>query len=201
MHSPPGPARRETAPGTSSAKPITPFIAAARRLAQYGQGTQSAVLRQRRPQAQGRRRRHACLLMFISIQPIHLASSCSSGTRSGGWSHRAYWGENVIDWGADGTPVTAQDRRPARGEKVGAAGGARQPNSSSSPGTIIDGWAFTQHGGTVYWDKAGIETETPQDGQAFDSLTAWVRAQTPQRAAGLPREHQGDRRARSLEAD
>ena len=23
---------------------------------------------------------------------------------SGGWSHRAYWGENVIDWGTDGTP-------------------------------------------------------------------------------------------------
>ena len=54
------------------------------------------------------------------------------------------------------------------------------------PGTIIDGWAFTQHGGTVYWDKAGIETQTPQDGQAFDSLTAWVRAQRASGSAGLP---------------
>ena len=30
---------------------------------------------------------------------------------------------------------------------------------------MIDGWAFTQYDGTVYWDKAGIETRTPQDGQ------------------------------------
>src|SRR5262249_7245682 len=30
------------------------------------------------------------------------------------------------------------------------------------PGMVIRGWAFTQHGGTVYWDKSGIVTQTPQ---------------------------------------
>ena len=29
-----------------------------------------------------------------------------------------------------------------------------------APGTLIDGWAFTQQDGTVYWDRAGIETWT-----------------------------------------
>ena len=51
----------------------------------------------------------------------------------------------------------------------------------------VNGWSFTQHGGTVWWDKAGIETWTPQEGQKFDTLTAWVRAQKVLKAAGLPR--------------
>ena len=62
---------------------------------------------------------------------------------------------------------------------------------------MIDGWAFTQHGGTVYWDKAGIETETPQDGQLYDSLSAWVRAQRARARRGVAREPQGDRRSSS----
>ena len=55
------------------------------------------------------------------------------------------------------------------------------------PGTVINGWAFTQFGGTVYWDKAGIVTRTPQGGQSFDTLTAWVRAQQAAGGAGLPK--------------
>jgi len=27
---------------------------------------------------------------------------------------------------------------------------------------VISGWAFSQHAGTVYWDKAGIVTQTRQ---------------------------------------
>ena len=37
----------------------------------------------------------------------------------GGWTHRAYWGENVIDWGKDGTPERLRDRRPARSRANG----------------------------------------------------------------------------------
>ena len=54
------------------------------------------------------------------------------------------------------------------------------------PGTLIDGWAFTQHDGTVHWDRAGIETWTPQEGQIYDSLTAWIRARKADGGAGLP---------------
>jgi hypothetical protein len=51
---------------------------------------------------------------------------------------------------------------------------------------VVSGWAFTQHGGTVYWDRAGIVTETPQGARAFDSLSAWLRTQAANRGAGLP---------------
>ena len=104
---------------------------------------------------------------------------------SKGWSHRAYWGENVIDWGTDGTP-----ERLKMGDLPASKKWVRLEvpvaRLKLKPGTIIDGWAFTQHGGTIYWDKAGIETETPQDGQVFESLTAWVRAQRASASAGLP---------------
>ena len=51
-----------------------------------------------------------------------------------GWSHRAYWGENAIDWGKDGTPERlAMGGLPAAG-RVGAAGGPGRPASSSRRG-------------------------------------------------------------------
>ena len=55
-----------------------------------------------------------------------------------------------------------------------------------APGTLIGGWAFTQFDGTVYWDKAGIETKTPQDGQNYDSLSTWLRAAKATGGTGLP---------------
>ena len=102
-----------------------------------------------------------------------------------GWSHRAYWGENLIDWGDDATPSR---------QRIGDLPAAKKWVRLEVPaarlklkaGVLIDGWAFTQHGGTVYWDKAGIATETPQDGQTFDSLAAWVRAQRASASNGLP---------------
>jgi hypothetical protein len=54
------------------------------------------------------------------------------------------------------------------------------------PGVEITGWAFTQHDGTVFWDKAGIVTQTPQGQQQFHSLSAWVGSQRASGAAGLP---------------
>ena len=95
----------------------------------------------------------------------------------------------------------AADGRFACRQASGCGWRCRSPKLKLTPGTMIDGWAFTQYGGTVYWDKAGIETQTPQDGQLYDSLTAWVRARKADGGAGLAGEPQGDRRARTIEAN
>ena len=50
---------------------------------------------------------------------------------------------------------------------------------------VINGWAFTQHDGTVYWDRAGIVTRTPQGEQPFDTLAKWLGTQTANKGAGL----------------
>ncbi len=104
---------------------------------------------------------------------------------SGGWSHRAYWGQNLIDWGKDGTPERLRmGDLPAAGQWVRLEVPAAR--LKLAPGTVIDGWAFTQHWGTVYWDDAGLTTTTPQQGQLYDSLTAWLHAQRTVGASGLP---------------
>ena len=46
---------------------------------------------------------------------------------AGGWSHRAYWGENVIDWGKDGTPERLAMGELPETRPMGPAGGAGRP--------------------------------------------------------------------------
>jgi hypothetical protein len=104
---------------------------------------------------------------------------------SGSWSHRAYWGSNVIPWGKDGTPERLRiGDLPPTGKWVRLE--VEVKKLGIAPGTEIDGLAFTQHDGTVYWDRAGLETWTPQEGQVYDSLTAWIRARRADGGVGLP---------------
>jgi cytochrome c553 len=126
------------------------------------------------------------LFAYVSIDSTNPARELMlQWHTSKGWSHRAYWGENVINWGADGTPERLKmgDLPPSKKWVRLEVPVARL---KLEPGTIIDGWAFTQYGGTLYWDKAGIETQMPQDGQTYETLTAWVRAQRASASADLP---------------
>jgi tetratricopeptide (TPR) repeat protein len=78
------------------------------------------------------------------------------------WEHRAFWGEDLIPWGEKGKEShVAMGPLPTAGvwfrleveaAKVGLTAGA-----------VLNGWAFTQHGGTCYWDAAGYTRafETP----------------------------------------
>ena len=40
-------------------------------------------------------------------------------------------------------------------------------------GAKLNGWAFTQVGGTVYWDRAGIHTWSPPDDRHLTSQRVW----------------------------
>jgi hypothetical protein len=126
------------------------------------------------------------LFAYVYIEPKHPPKELMLQwhTRRG-WTHRAYWGDNVIDWGKDGTPERlASGGLPPLGNWVRLE--VPVAKLAMAAGTVIDGWAFTQYGGTIYWDKAGIETGTPQDGQLFNSFTAWIRAQHASAGTGLP---------------
>ncbi|HUG69473.1 MAG TPA: PSD1 and planctomycete cytochrome C domain-containing protein [Pirellulaceae bacterium] len=94
----------------------------------------------------------------------------------GSWEHRAIWGENLIEWGTNG-----QASRLPMGELPPAGRWARLEVSAAKvglkPGTVLNGWAFTQFDGTVYWDHAGVNTMTPQGDEAFESFTVWKQIQ------------------------
>jgi hypothetical protein len=129
------------------------------------------------------------LFTYVYLDPAKPPKEIMLQWNTGNWLHRAYWGENLIDWGADNTPERMRfGDLPETGKWVRLEVEAKKVGLK--PGMTITGWAFTQHDGTVYWDKAGIMTKIPQADQPFDTLTAWVRAQKALGGAGLPKEIQ-----------
>ena len=127
------------------------------------------------------------LFAHVFLDPIRPPKEIMLQWHTDGWKHRAYWGADRIDWGKAGTPERLLvGPLPPTGKWVRLEVPAER--LALRPGTLIDGLAFTQHGGTASWDKAGIETWTPQEGQPFDSLAVWVRAQRALGAKGLPKE-------------
>ena len=118
----------------------------------------------------------------------------------GGWTHRAYWGENVIDWGKDGTPERLPDRRPAGLGQVGAAGGAgRQAQAGAGHGDRRLGVHPVRRHRLL--GQGRHRDRTPQDGQLFDSLHGLDSGPARRCRRGLAGERQGDRRGRSSQAD
>ncbi len=127
------------------------------------------------------------LFTYVYLDPQDPPAEIMLQWNTGDWSHRAFWGENLIDWGKDGTgerkhfgplPATGRWLRlEVDAEEVGIA-----------PGAEINGWAFTQHGGTVYWDYAGIVTQTPQFETPFQTVKQWLAAQRANDGKGLPNE-------------
>jgi cytochrome c553 len=126
------------------------------------------------------------LFAYVYLDPIHPPKEIMLQWHSKNWEHRAYWGGDVIPWGESGKPSRlAMGPLPRTGKWVRLE--VEAAKVGLKPGTLIDGWAFTQQGGAVYWDKAGLETWTPQEGQRFDTLSAWIAAQRAGGLAKLPK--------------
>jgi hypothetical protein len=171
------------APWDFVAGPTNPVFSGGRSLRRSADGLSQNVLEQAKPGL--RVGAGDKLFAHVWLDPKKPPKQIMLQWHTDGWKHRAYWGDNLISWGADNTP----ERRklgplPPAGKWVRLEVDAAAVGLT--PGKVITGWAFTQHGGTVYWDKAGILTRTPQPGQAFDTLTAWLHAQQAVAGAGLP---------------
>ncbi|MBI1369844.1 MAG: DUF1553 domain-containing protein [Planctomycetes bacterium] len=75
----------------------------------------------------------------------------------GGWEHRAVWGGDQIVYGKTDQPSPAYHRMgalPAAGQWVRLQ--VDPADVGLKAGAKINGMAFTQFGGTVYWDDAGV---------------------------------------------
>lgn len=112
------------------------------------------------------------LFTYVYLDPNNPPKEIMLQWNDGSWEHRAYWGENVIPWGAENTGARFRaGDLPEKGKWVRLEVDAKQVGLN--PGANINGWAFTQHDGTCYWDKAGIVTRTPQGGMTFESQQQW----------------------------
>jgi hypothetical protein len=108
----------------------------------------------------------------VFLDPANPPAEIMLQFHAGSWQHRAYWGANQIDWGSSNSPSRrALGPLPAAGRwvrlEVDAAAVGLQP------GAVVDGWACTQFGGHVYWDKLALVTRLPQGSSLFDRQSTW----------------------------
>jgi len=102
------------------------------------------------------------------------------------WRHRAVWGEEArIPFGKLGTA-----EKVSMGALPKTAQWVRLEMDPSllglKPGTKVTGFAFTQSGGTVFWDKLGTERAVDAAKDPAWSLSAWIRQNQGKRVEGLP---------------
>ena len=112
------------------------------------------------------------LFAYVYLDPANPPKELMLQFNDGPWEHRAYWGEDLIDWGQAGTASRlAMGPLPEAGKWVRLE--VEAAKVALGPGSTLNGWAFTQFDGTVYWDHAGVSTLNPQDGRQFRSMLAW----------------------------
>jgi cytochrome c553 len=91
---------------------------------------------------------------------------------TGEWLHRAWWGQDIIDFGAVGTTQRfGAGPLPETGKWVPLE--VEASSIGLLPGMKISGIAFTVHGGTAYFDRLGIKGRLDPSTDSSRSFTAW----------------------------
>lgn len=108
---------------------------------------------------------------YVYLDPANLPKEIMFQWNDGNWDHRAYWGENLIEYGQEGKSRIRFGDLPEAGKWVRLEVSAAKVGLA--PGTKVNGWAFTQFDGTVYWDKAGVVTRHGKP-RHFHSLQNWM---------------------------
>ncbi|WP_300317838.1 hypothetical protein [Accumulibacter sp.] len=93
------------------------------------------------------------LFAWVYLDPDHPPRALMLQWHAGSWEHRAYWGENLIDWGADGTVARANaGELPVAGEWVRLTLPA---SLVGLEGLAADGMAFTLYDGQAAFAMSG----------------------------------------------
>jgi len=116
---------------------------------------------------------------YVYLDPTAPPKQIMLQFNDGSWEHRAYWGEEgKIPFGADGTPSKLR-----LGDLPMSGGWVRLEVPAASVGLAagakVNGMAFTQAGGTVRWDKAGVVTQNAARLASATALAAWEAAIAP----------------------
>lgn len=111
------------------------------------------------------------LFAYVYLDPKNPPETVQLQFNNGSWEHRAYWGadkghapgrNNASNLKLGELPETGKwVRLEVEAAKVGLPAGSE-----------LNGWAFTQFGGTVYWDKPGRVSVAPTKEQ-LSSISVW----------------------------
>ncbi len=130
--------------------------------------------------------RNAKLFAYVYLDPANPPKEIMLQFNVGDWEHRAAWGDvDAISWGEKGKPSRAHlGALPKAGEWVRLEFDAEKVGLKA--GDLLRGLAYTQFGGTVFWDKAGVVGRLDPANDATQSFLAWTRQFDGQEANGLP---------------
>jgi hypothetical protein len=103
-----------------------------------------------------------------------------------GWNHRCVWGDyDMIEWGKKDTPERVHlGELPETGRWVHLEIEAK--TLGLNPGDQLKGFAFTQYGGTVYWDLLKISGHINPAKDPGRSFHAWWKTHQSNPPASLP---------------
>ena len=124
------------------------------------------------------------------IDPANPPKAIMLQFHTAGWNHRAVWGqEGAIPFGQVRTPEKVQmGELPKAGEWVKLEVPAEK--LGLKPGIKVSGYAFTQFGGTVYWDRLAMTSRVDPAKDPQWSWSKWIEKNQGKRVAELPNDLQ-----------
>ncbi len=119
------------------------------------------------------------LFAYVFLDPANPPKSIMLQFNDGSWEHRTNWGdEDAIGFGAKNTPSKRlAGPLPKAGEWVRLE--VKAADVGLATGAMLNGWAFTQSGGTCHWDRAGVVTYATPAPTEFSSQIAWEQSERP----------------------
>jgi hypothetical protein len=131
---------------------------------------------------------NARLFAYVYLDPKDPPKTLMLQYFKAGWLHRAVWGDyDAIQWGTPKTPEKFYvGPLPKTGQWTRLEVDASK--LALNAGDAITGFAFTQFGGTVYWDRAGVSGQSDPAADARHSFYAWWKQGTGTDTQGLPPE-------------
>ena len=119
------------------------------------------------------------LFAYVFLDPANPPKSIMLQFNDGSWEHRSNWGDDdAIGFGAKNTPgKRLAGPLPNKGEWVRLE--VKAADVGLPAGATLNGWAFTQSGGTCHWDRAGVVTYATQPPTEFSSQIAWEQSERP----------------------
>jgi hypothetical protein len=128
------------------------------------------------------------IFAYVFINPTNPPKAVMLQFHTTEWLYRANWGDaDAIPYGEKGTSQKVQmGPLPKAGEWVRLE--VDTAKLEMKTGLRVNGIAFTQFGGTVYWDKTGVMAELAQEDHSAESQWAWEAHQRAENGATLPAE-------------
>ena len=124
--------------------------------------------------------------VHVFLDPAQPPTAVMLQFHTKGWNHRAVWGEEgAIPFGKVRTPERVRmGNLPEAGQwqKLEVAA----DRLGLKPGMIVTGYAFTQFGGTVYWDRLAMGSRVDPAKDPQWSWQVWKKANQGKRVADLP---------------